>query len=144
VVKLLREDVVTVKLAEIDENLKVVKENLPESFKEFEGLGLVKDGIYKKIEYNIENVLDVCAILSADLELGIPASEEDIVDKLMDAKVLTKGLGSTVKQMKGFRNILVHRYGRIDDKRAFADIKSGIGDFEKFRREAESFLKKHK
>jgi len=62
----------------------------------------------------------------------------------MDAKVLTKGLGSTVKQMKGFRNILVHRYGRIDDKRAFADIKSGIGDFEKFRREAESFLKKHK
>ena len=31
--------------------------------------------------------------------------------------------------MKGFRNILVHKYGEIDDRKAYQDIKNGLEDF---------------
>ena len=35
-----------------------------------------------------------------------------------------------MKNMKGFRNVVVHRYGKIDDKLAYTFIKENMGDFE--------------
>lgn len=45
-----------------------------------------------------------------------------------------------LKAMKGFRNIVVHRYGAIDDARAFSLLKEHIGNFALFRQEVERFL----
>ena len=73
----MRGDLIKIKLKEIDENLKIVGDNLPATLGEFRNLGLIKDGIYKKIEFCIENVLDVCAVLNSDMELGIPSDEDN-------------------------------------------------------------------
>ncbi len=53
----LRTDVIKTKLKIIEENIELVKENLPEKLSEFKALGLVKDGIYKRIEASIQEVL---------------------------------------------------------------------------------------
>jgi len=45
--------------------------------------------------------------------------------------------------MKKFRNVLVHKYGDIDDKKAYEDIKEGLKDFEHIINEIEKFLKKY-
>ncbi len=82
---------------------------------EFIALGLVKDGIYKRIEFAIQNVLDICAIINTDLELGIPTSEDDIIENLVKNKILSPDMGKTIREIKGFRNFLVHTYGRVDD-----------------------------
>jgi uncharacterized protein YutE (UPF0331/DUF86 family) len=37
--------------------------------------------------------------------------------------------------MKGFRNILVHEYGGIDDRIVYEAIQSRLDDFEAFKRE---------
>lgn len=115
---MLRENIIRTKLKEMEESLKLVKDNLPEELDKFVGLGLVKDGIYKRIEFCIENMLDICATLNSDLGLGIPSSEEDIVENLIKNRIMTPKLGEKVKLMKGFRNILVHRYGKINDEMA--------------------------
>ncbi|HOB07791.1 MAG TPA: DUF86 domain-containing protein, partial [Methanoculleus sp.] len=39
-----------------------------------------------------------------------------------------------------FRNIVVHRYGAIDDSLAFSILTERIGDFALFRQEVERFL----
>ncbi|MDD3621541.1 MAG: DUF86 domain-containing protein [Methanofollis sp.] len=43
--------------------------------------------------------------------------------------------------MKGFRNIVVHRYGAIDDALTFAILKEHIRDFAQFKQEVEAFLR---
>lgn len=35
-----------------------------------------------------------------------------------------------IQEMKGFRNLLVHRNGPLDDEMAFTDIKEGLEDFQ--------------
>jgi len=45
--------------------------------------------------------------------------------------------------MKGFRNILIHKYGEIDDEKAYENIKEGLKDFEKIIKEIEGFLEKN-
>ena len=74
----IRTNEVKQKLREIDDSVNVIEENLPSTLKEFISLGLVKDGIYKKIEYALENVIDICSILNSDLSLGVPADDEDV------------------------------------------------------------------
>ena len=56
----MRTDIIQTKIKEIEENLKIIKEHLPENFDEFSKLGLIKDGIYKRIESSIENIIDIC------------------------------------------------------------------------------------
>lgn len=71
-----RDVAIRIKLREMTESVDMVKEHLPDSADSFGQLGIIKDGIYKRIEYAIENVFDICAILNADLHLGVPGTDE--------------------------------------------------------------------
>ncbi|MFX0068891.1 MAG: DUF86 domain-containing protein [Promethearchaeota archaeon] len=136
----MRREIIKTKIREIEESVKLVKEHLPDNFEEFLNLGLVKDGIYKKIEFAIQNVFDISAIINTDLELGIPGSDEDIVENLARRRIIDERMKEKLKLMKGFRNIVVHKYGKIDDKLAFDILKSSMGDFQEFIEYINNFL----
>ena len=136
----MRKKIIRTKMKEIEESIRLVEENLPDTFEEFSDLGLIKDGIYKRIEFAIENVLDICAIINTDLELGIPSDDKDIIENLVKKKILSEEMREKLKAMKGFKNIVVHRYGRIDDNIAFEILKENLPDFYAFIRKTEEFL----
>ena len=46
--------------------------------------------------------------------------------------------------MKGFRNILVHKYGIVNDERSYEFITGRVGDFELFGKEVRLLLKNGK
>lgn len=138
--KYLRIDLIKSKLKIIEENIDLVKENFPEKFENFIELGLIKDGVYKRIEASIQEILNICAIINSDLKLGIPSNTDDILNSLVKKKVVSAKLSKKIKELKGFRNFLVHRYGKIQDDVAFENIKKGISDFKSFRDEILEFL----
>lgn len=140
----IREQEVKQKLKEIEDAITVVEENLPSDLDEFLALGLVKDGIYKKVEFAIENVIDICNIINTDLSLGVPADDEDIIKNLEMNKILTNKLIDRIRRMKGFRNILVHKYGKIEDEMAFEMLQNNLADFQEFSEEILKFLTKNK
>lgn len=90
---------------------------------------LERDGIYKNIECAIKNILDICALMVKDEDLEVPGSDDDILTELQDAAVLSEDTVEVIRKMKGFRNILVHRYGALDDEIAYNDIRTGLKDF---------------
>ena len=120
------------KIKEMEESLAIIEEYLPDTGEEFLSLGIIKDGIYKRLEFCIENVFDICAVLNADHNLGVPGSDEDIVDNLIRNKVLPDEIKEKLGAMKGFRNIMVHRYGKLDDDLAFNIVSENLGDFYEF------------
>jgi uncharacterized protein YutE (UPF0331/DUF86 family) len=137
----IRRELVRIKLAEVRDSIVIVSRHLPGTVEEFVDMGLVKDGIYKKIEYAIENVLDICAVLNADLMLGVPGGDEDVLDHLEAHHVISAGIAQKVRGMKAFRNIMVHRYGAINDRIAYRLLVDHLGDFEAFQAEIEQFLR---
>lgn len=136
----IRKDIIRTKMKEIKESIGLVEQNLPGTFEEFSGLGLIKDGIYKRVEFCIENVFDICTIINTDLELGIPGDDEDIIENLVKSEILSEEMEEKLKAMRGFRNIVVHRYGGVDDKLAFEILKENLRDFYAFVRRMEEFL----
>lgn len=137
----LRTDIIKTKIKVIEECIDLVKENLPDNINEFKALGLVKDGIYKKVEASIQEIINICSIINSDLKLGIPSNRDDIIDALLDNDILSKKMAEKIKELKGFRNFLVHRYGKIDDEVAFKEICHGLPDFTLFKEEILKFLK---
>lgn len=127
----MRKEIILSKINEIEESVPLIADNMPEEFEEFEKLGLLKDGIYKRIQYMIENILDIFAIINSDMKLSSPGEEDDIINNLVKKEVLTQSMGNKIKELKGFRNIIVHRYGKIDDKLSFELINENLGDFDK-------------
>jgi len=140
----LRAELIRSKLADIECSVSLVEENLPTSFEEFSHLGLVKDGIYKRMEFAIENIIDICSIINSDLHLSIPENEESFVDSLVNNGILMQTMADKTRRMKGFRNIIVHRYGRIDDMLAHKILTEHMDDFYEFIESIERFLEKSK
>ena len=123
------------KLKEIDESLEIIEESLPAEVNEFKALGLVKDGIYKRLEFCIQNVLDIFSMIYSEMKLGVPSSLDEILTVLEDKKLFPKEIITLAKEMKGMRNILVHRYGKVNDALIFELLMERKDDFEKIKRE---------
>jgi uncharacterized protein YutE (UPF0331/DUF86 family) len=76
---------------------------------------------------------DICGLFVSGLRLGLPVEEDDLFEKLEQVKVLSPDLARTLKTMKGFRNILVHEYGGVDDAIVYKFATTRVGDFEAFK-----------
>ena len=138
----MRVNIIKTKLKIVEENILLVKENLPEKIEDFINLGLIKDGIYKRIEASIQEILSICSIINTDLKLGVPPNRDEILKTLVDNNIISIKMGQIVKELKGFRNFLVYRYGKIQDEIAFENIKKGLLDFKFFNDEILQFLKR--
>ncbi len=130
------------KFDQIRENIQLIEKNLSKSFVEFEKLGIVKDGIYKRYEYSVELVIDILSLINAELKLGIPNGTSDIIDQLLKNEILDEGLADIIRGMKGFRNILVHRYGKLEDKLAYKIIVENLSDFQIVENQIMTVLRK--
>ena len=139
----MRKEIILSKISKIEESIPLIEENIPEDFEEFENLGLLKDGIYKRIQYMIENILDICAIINSDLQFIPPGEEDDIINNLVKKEILSQSMGNKIKEFKEFRDIIVHRYGKIDDKLSFELIHENLGDFNKIIEKIETILDRY-
>ncbi|MFQ6125914.1 MAG: DUF86 domain-containing protein [Candidatus Heimdallarchaeota archaeon] len=136
----LRRERIHKKLKDISDTTTIVADHLPEDFDAFTQLGLVKDGIYQKIEFAIECMLDVLAILDANLALGVPGNEGAIIGHVEQKNIIDHNHAEKVREMRGFRNLLIHRYSDINDRLAFHTLKEHLTDFDEFIRIIERFL----
>ncbi len=48
----------------------------------------------------------------------------------------------TMRKMKGFRNILVHEYGYVDDAIVYQTVTTKLNDFAEFKKEILAALQK--
>lgn len=132
------------KIDQLDLSLEELKSIEIRDFKEYKDSLMKKRACERLLQMCIEIVLDICNIFVSDLRLGLPSDEEDVFKKLSDSKIISKDIMKLLPGMKNFRNVLVHKYGEINDKKVFENIKKNLKDFEKFRKETLEFLRKRK
>ncbi len=141
--KKLRKSEIKSKEDKIIDSIEFVEKNIPQDFEDFDNSRLLKSAVYKEIEFSIENLIDICNIINSDLRLGVPEEEDDIINNLEKNKIFDNKTINLIKEMKGFRNILIHKYGDVNDEQAFETIKEGLKDFELIISKIEEFLKKN-
>ena len=129
-----RERVIT-KIDELEGYLKELKSIVPEDYNEYL-LSLEKRRACERLlQISVECVIDICSLLVSGLRLGLPAEESDIFEKLFLNNIVSAKVKDSLKLMKGFRNILVHDYARLDNALIYEIATTRLIDFDKFIRE---------
>jgi len=131
---------IAVKFDELAQILAELEQITPKIYKQY--LAIEKRRSCERLmQLSIECVLDVCKLIVSGLNLGMPGKEIDIPDVLEKSKVISKKLNNELKEMRGFRNILVHEYAAIDNELAFKILKTKINSFAGFKKEITEFIK---
>ena len=67
------------------------------------------------LQLAIQSALDVASYIVSDQRLGEPTTNRQLFDLLVQAGWLPAVLAPTLRNMAGFRNILVHGYQTVDN-----------------------------
>lgn len=128
------------KLAELQVYITELDEDLPDAEDEYIGERKTRRACERTFQLACEDVLDICNLVIAGKSLGLPKDNRDTIRKLADNKIIPKKLSDRLEDMVGFRNLLVHRYGKVDDSRAYHYLKEDIDDLYEFAEMIEKLI----
>ena len=112
----------------------------PGSYKEYLGVEK-KRACERLLQLTIECMIDICHVLVTGLRLGLPAEENDLFSKLTDEGIVSLDMGNTLREMKGFRNVLVHEYAKVDDQLVYEAVRTRTADFRRFTDEIRTYIR---
>jgi len=126
------------RLAQLESYLRELREVAPPTFEEYRGLR--KRACERLAQVAIEAALDVCALLVRELRLGVPGEEDDVLAKLAHSGTLSQETVAILRRMKGFRKVLVHEYGAVDDRIVYEVVTNRLRDLAGFATEVRAAL----
>lgn len=113
----INQDLLRTRLKEIRTGLQIIRNYISVSRDEF----LVNPERVAATKYEIiviiESAVVICNYFAVRIGSRTPESYCDCFNVLKEAKVISDNLTDRMTKMAQFRNLLVHRYWKIDDKR---------------------------
>lgn len=128
----LDKDRILEKMDELEKYLRELDEYLPEEEEKYLNSGLIKRACERAFQLASENLLDICNLIISEKGFGIPTDSKDCIRKLEENGVISGSLSTRLEELVGFRNLLVHQYGRLDDSRAYSYLNMESKDFYEF------------
>lgn len=120
------------RISEIRENTEKIKKysSIPDSefWKDERNLLAIKHLLLQSIEASGS----ICSHVSAKKFFKSPSSFPECFKILYNSNVINEELSERLGKMARFRNILVHRYWEIEDKKILEYARNNLEDFDRF------------
>ena len=81
-----------------------------------------------------EAAIDICNHIVARAGGRAPSTYADCFVTLADLGVIAPSLAQQLQPLARFRNLLVHRYGEVDDERVYEIMQNDLGKLDAFRK----------
>lgn len=128
------------KLSELQSYLIELEEDIPDSMDDYLKQRITKRACERTFQLACEDVLDICNLIIAGRGFMLPKDNRDAIGKLTENKIIPEKLSSGLQDMVSFRNLLVHRYGKVDDNRVYLHLKEETIDMYKFIEAIDDFI----
>lgn len=125
------------KIDELDRYLRELNQILPKTFQEYKQIEKMRS-CERLLQLSIECCIDVAKLFVTGLKLGVPSEESNIFDQLKNHNILSENVIMKLKEMRAFRNILIHEYATIIDEIVFEKSQKNLEDFQTIKK---AFLK---
>lgn len=97
-------------------------------------------------KYSLLEIVEACIDIANYIisVRGFRRAEEysEMFKVLKEEGVIGKGLATKLEDMARFRNLLVHRYGEVDNRRVLEIIKYNLKDIEEFEIDIGEFVRR--
>ena len=119
-----------------------LRNTVPGTLEEYQS-GVERRAWERLLQLAIEASTDICGMLVAGLQLGLPEDEDDVYGRLERAGVLRGETTQLLMRMRGLRSILAHEYVDIDDAIVFEAASERLGDLDGFVGGVKRCLREH-
>jgi uncharacterized protein YutE (UPF0331/DUF86 family) len=133
-------DLLRRKLAELAEYVAQVSEYRDLTVEGYRADWRTQRIVERTLQMAVETCLDVASHVVSDRGLRAPSTYAETFEILVAARLMSAGLGRSMVQMAGFRNLIVHEYARIDAGAVIRILRERLGDFGRFETEARHWL----
>ena len=123
----------------IGKSIQTIRVSLPKTQERFSKMGLAKDGIYKQIEFAIQNLLDALNEISSSLGLEA-VSYREIIENLHKEKIIGDELKEKFNFLIQLREVLIYNYDLLNDEIAFRNMEEYLQFLEEGLEFLSSFL----
>ena len=97
--------------------------------------------IERTLQMLIELCIDIANHMISDREMRMPTGYADAFRVMMENRVISKSLFSTMEKMAKFRNLIVHQYDKTDPSIVVSILRKNLNDFEKYKKAVLKFIK---
>ncbi|NLG79602.1 MAG: DUF86 domain-containing protein [Firmicutes bacterium] len=129
---MVEEEVIRNRLKYLDEYISDLEKERHLTWEEFLTSKKTRRYVERTLQLALECCLDIGHHIIAEERLREPADNKDVFSVLHEAGFLRRSDVPRLRQMAGFRNIVVHDYTRLDPALVFGILKNGITDLVDF------------
>lgn len=124
----------------IDENIRLIEEIRAQGYESFSKNFRDIQAAKHSLQEAIEACLDIGSHIIAEKGFRRPEDYKDIYKVLEEEKIIDPALSAKLQEMAQFRNLLVHRYAKIDTKRIFIIMSEDMKDIQEFVRRILNYI----
>lgn len=128
------------KLADIEGYFKELDPLLAENASDILADNLKIRTVERLFQLIVDTSIDINTHLISESDLQVPDDYQSTFVTLSQNKILPMELALRIAPSVGLRNLVVHKYGRVDVKRMIEDIKTEIGDYLEYMKAVDHFI----
>ncbi|MBS7251591.1 MAG: DUF86 domain-containing protein [Candidatus Freyarchaeota archaeon] len=126
----------------IERNIKFLEQYKDFEIKEFEKSYKDIQAVKYSLLEIIESCMDIANHIISVRGYRRPETYSEIFQILGEEKVLSPELSENMQNMAKFRNLLVHRYGEIENRKVLEIVKKNLKEVKEFEKEIEKNILK--
>jgi len=116
----------------VEENMRLIEEIRSQDFESFSSNFRDIQAAKHSLQESIEACLDIGSHIISEKGFQRPENYKDIYKVLEEEGIIDPLLSERLQEMAQFRNLLVHRYTKIDTKRVYDIMSEDIKDIQEF------------
>jgi len=137
-------DLIRRKLSRLNMYLDKLKPIAEHTFEEYRSDFYLKTSAERLIHLIVECASDINSHVVVESGQRPPEDYTSSFVRASEVGLITRELADKIKGSGGMRNILVHEYMEIDDKKVYSIIPDAISHYKEYIRQVDEFLEKHK
>lgn len=111
-----------------------------EEFTAYQKDVMLQRAVERALQVSVEICIDIGRRLTATEGFCYAETNREVFQVLFEEDLLTDELTSTIQEMAGFRNILVHHYVEIDNALVYEFLHEHLEDFDAFAEAIQKFI----
>ncbi|AGK60563.1 hypothetical protein Asulf_00542 [Archaeoglobus sulfaticallidus PM70-1] len=135
-------DLVNRRLVEIKQLLGELRNIVELGLEKFLSNSYLRDAAKYKLIVAIEAAISVCNHIVVRVVKEIPSSYSDCFIILGKHGIISQYLAEKLAYMAKFRNMFVHIYWKVDDRKVYEIMRKDISDLEEFIEEVKKYVSK--
>ena len=141
---MINKDLVINKMADTQKYLEELMPILRHDSREIIDDNLKLRSVERLFQLIVDTTIDINMYIITESDISVPDDYQSTFMVMGEHNILPMDFAQAIAPSVGLRNLIVHKYGKVDIGRMIDDVKNNIGQYKDYLRHISEFVKKMK